>query len=1106
MKKTFHTDIRRSIWKQKVSFISILVIAMLAVTAFLGINFSAYAMKKNAADYYRDLHFRDLEITSTQLIGPEDLKALKEVEGVADVEGVFSVDANLEHEGEYERLSVVSLTERINTVSLREGRLPKTKDECVIEWNLMNKLGLKVGDHIDVRRKDGGDPKYLKNSSFTITGSVLHPDHYAKASYIPGNRYVLVNKDVFDSKSLEGFMMKALIVMDKPAGMGVFDKGYEEKAAELKKKMEPLIKEREEKRTADIRKKADDLLKEAEDKLTEAKQKLDDGRRQLDEGEQKLKDLEATAANGKSQLDSGKVLLDNAQAQLASGKSQLDAGRAGLDAAKAQMDEGGAQLLAGLQEAENLKTQARDLLRETVTEMIGAETADQIHWAAPVSAPDLMDPSLSVASFAITDSYSVYIGGSVAQLLRSAVEPVLAPVGMAERADEIISKLEATPEYQELDDIYRSQVADKIATWENGHAQYIDGANQYYAGEAAYAEKLAQYQNGLSQYEAGLAEYNRRYAQYEEGLRLIATGREELTKREAEYQDGLKQYEEGRKTYEDWKAYRDKLLPCRWIPLGVSENNSFVHAKNAAENIGKLGLTFAMMFVVVGALVIYVTVGRIIEESRRLVGAQKALGFFSGEIRTKYLVFGISATFVGMLLGAVLGYYMVEGLILRIHNVFYVTDPMKRSFLFGTFGIVLAAGILLAGLAVWLACHRLLKETAKSLMAAKAPEKALSRSAAGSSGGSLYSKLIFRNMRNDIARILVTIVSIAGCCILLMIGFTLNTNIRTTISSQFLKFTNYEASVIFEPSLSETAETEIEQLLEEAGASYITMNSALRPFRTGDAFDSFIALCPEKNEVQPYFQLKDVKTGKDLSLPESGVVFPSRTAEAYHLSVGDTFTMYDENMTPHEVKIGAIATMHYCRQIFLSPSAYREIFNEEPKVNAIYYAREGKEPDEALIEKLRHIRGVDEVERLSAISSNFRRIASSLTSVTMILLVAAAIMAYFILMNLVSMYLAKKKLELTVMRINGYSSGEVIRYCLMESVFTTAAGILLGLVAGAFLALRILAMLQHPHAGFDLSVNWVAIGISAAITAFFSIVIHMIALQKIRKLKLTDIE
>lgn len=1106
MKKTFYTDIRRTIWKQKVSFISILVIAMLAVTAFLGINFSAYAMKKNVADYYRNLHFRDFEITSTQLMGPEDLDALKEVEGVADVEGVFSVEANLEHDGEDKQLSVVSLTERINTVSLRKGRLPKAKDECVMEEDLLEKLELEVGDQIEVRRKDGSNPQYLKNSRFTITGSVQHPDHYAKSDYIPGNRYILVNKNAFDSKALEGYLMKALVVMDKPAEMGVFDRDYEKKVAALKEAMKPVVKEREEKRTAEVRGKADDLLKKAADKLAEAKQKLDDGRRQLDEGAQKLKDLEATAANGKSQLDSGKAQLDSAQVQLASGKSQLDAGRAGLDATKAKMEEGSAQLLAGFQEAENLKTQARDLLRETVTEIIGAEAADQIHWAAPVSAPDLMDPSLSISSFAITDSYSLYLGGSVAQLLRSAVEPILAPIGMAEKADEIISKLETTPEYQEIDAIYRERVSDKMAIWENGHTEYINGANQYYAGEAAYGEKLAQYQNGLSQYEAGLAEYNMRYAQYEEGLRLIATGREELTRREAEYQDGLKQYNEGQKTYNDWKQACDKLHPCRWVTLGVNENGSFIHGKNAAENIGKLGLTFAMMFVVVGALVIYVTVGRIIEEGRRLVGAQKALGFFSSEIRTKYLVFGITATFIGMILGAVLGYFMVEGLILHIHDVFYVTDPMKKCFLFGTGGITLAIGILLAGLAVWLACRRLLKETAKSLMAAKAPERVQTREASDSSGGSLYSRLIFRNMRNDMARILVTIVSIAGCCILLMIGFTLNTNIRSTISSQFSEYTKYDAAVLFEPTLSETAESDVEKMVKDAGTTFIAMNSSLLPFDANGTYDSFVVLCPEKNELMPFFHLKDAKTGNDLSLPESGVIFPSRTAEAYHLSVGDTFTLYDENMTPYEVKVGAIAKMYFCRQIFLSPSAYREIFHEEPKVNAIYYAGDGKETDEVLIEKLKQIPGVEAVDRLSEVSDNFRRVASSLTGVTMILLVAAAVMAYFILMNLVSMYLAKKKLELTVMRINGYTSREVIQYCLMESVFTTAAGIILGVVAGAFLALRILAMLQHPHAGFDLSIKWIAIGISAGMTALFSVVIHLIALQKIRKLKLTDIE
>ena len=65
-------------------------------------------------------------------------------------------------------------------------------------------------------------------------------------------------------------------------------------------------------------------------------------------------------------------------------------------------------------------------------------------------------------------------------------------------------------------------------------------------------------------------------------------------------------------------------------------------------------ISIALLFVLVGALVIYATVSKMVDEQRRQIGTTKALGFFNREIMAKYLLFGVSATLLGMLLGGLL--------------------------------------------------------------------------------------------------------------------------------------------------------------------------------------------------------------------------------------------------------------------------------------------------------------------------------------------------------------------------------------------------------------------------------------------------------------------
>ena len=86
MKKTQILDARRNIQVQMVSFISIVVIAMVAVSAYLGIAYPATALRKGTSDYYNRLRFWDLEVSSTLLMDEDDLEALRAIDGVGTVE------------------------------------------------------------------------------------------------------------------------------------------------------------------------------------------------------------------------------------------------------------------------------------------------------------------------------------------------------------------------------------------------------------------------------------------------------------------------------------------------------------------------------------------------------------------------------------------------------------------------------------------------------------------------------------------------------------------------------------------------------------------------------------------------------------------------------------------------------------------------------------------------------------------------------------------------------------------------------------------------------------------------------------------------------------
>ena len=122
-----------------------------------------------------------------------------------------------------------------------------------------------------------------------------------------------------------------------------------------------------------------------------------------------------------------------------------------------------------------------------------------------------------------------------------------------------------------------------------------------------------------------------------------------------------------------------------------------------------------------------------------------------------------------------------------------------------------------------------------------------------------------------------------------------------------------------------------------------------------------------------------------------------------------------------------------------------------------------------------------------------------------LMIVLAAIMAYFILTNLTGSYMIHKKKELTIMRVNGFTVKECTRYAATELIISTVIGIVVGAVAGGVLGYVIIRTVEQSFLQMVRTLDWRSVVLSALITAIFSLVVNALSLRVIKDLKLTDI-
>ena len=220
MKKIRWAMTARYMLRQKSACLSMFIVAMLAVTAYLGISFTAAAMRDNADRYWSRTAFRDIEIVSPSLLSEDDLRAISDTAGVKDVEAVWYTEASAVSR-QKTGVDVVSLTERINTVRLTEGRMPETAEECLLEAPVLEALGLSMGDTLELEPNP-----MLARTRFTVCGVAEHADHPCTTLNVPGNRYAVVMPDAFALESLQGHCMKAVVRVEETEGASRFSEDY----------------------------------------------------------------------------------------------------------------------------------------------------------------------------------------------------------------------------------------------------------------------------------------------------------------------------------------------------------------------------------------------------------------------------------------------------------------------------------------------------------------------------------------------------------------------------------------------------------------------------------------------------------------------------------------------------------------------------------------------------------------------------------------------------------------------------------------------------------------------------------------------------------------
>lgn len=1164
MKKALFKETLRSINRSMARFISIIAIVALGISFFAGTKATAPDMKETAEIYFNDSNLMDARVISPVGLTEDDIKALENIEGVDTVmpsrfvDGILKVDGKSigDIDGSEMTCRAISLdfddaiefsqngqasADYMNRVTLVEGQWPSKPNECVVDGSALSAPEeFKIGQTISLAGDGTNIENKLNVTEFKITGIIRTPTYL---SFERGNTtigsgklgtFIYVSDEVFHFD----YYTEAYLTVAGADNYSPYTEEYTNFIAPILDKIEDVASERLPIRVEEVRAEYEPKVADGEVELAEKQAEYDD---KVANGEKEVQELKDKAANGQAEIDAMKEqfnasltdaqreLLDssnehaeqyaiwrqkqdefnktkielakyaNADTELTSAKSELDAAKTQIETTQNTVDFA-SEALANTQMAIDIFSNSSNASKEEIIDRIEQSglPAEQVEYYISL-----------VNSFTAT---------GMAEELIAIMQPTLN------------QNKEALENAQKELDAAREEYNKKYAEYEEAYAEYqkyLDAQSDLTAAEVELKEAERQLNSAGVDIQMGELELSMSQKQLQSEIQLAET---QLAAAQSAAETADEKFEQEKaaaadelaKAKNDLNEAKDLLASLgtvEWMIQDRDDQPGYTGYGQTADRMAAFAQVFPIFFFLVAALVCLTTMTRMVEEERTQLGTLKALGYSSGAIAGKYLIYSITASLIGSVIGLLLGFYIFPKAIFAAYGIMYELPPCVIRFKWSYAIIGTIISLFATTAASFIACRKELKENPARLMRPKAPKKGkrifLEKIGFIWSRLNFTSKVTARNLFRNKKRFITTLIGVAGCTALLLTGFGLGDSITAIMDNQFGDngICNYDVQIVLSDrhSLAEGRPEVMDEIEDRAEIKKSMMTQMEVIDGTSDRTDEILEinlLVPENAaSLSEFVKLNNRQTGESVTLGDDGVIITEKFAQKTNTEVGDNITIIASDGKEVSVPVSGIVENYTFHYVYMSPAFYEETFGTEPEFNyvtAILSDNVNAAQKETLATELMKVSGIDAVAYTTQTIDTFDQIINSLNLVVAIFIIAAGALSFVVLYNLSNINLNERVREVATIKVLGFRDNEVSTYIVRENIILTIIGTVLGLILGIFLHSYVVTVAEVDVVMFGRSIEPLSFVYAAVLSLVFAAIVNFIMHFKLKKVDMVE--
>lgn len=539
------------------------------------------------------------------------------------------------------------------------------------------------------------------------------------------------------------------------------------------------------------------------------------------------------------------------------------------------------------------------------------------------------------------------------------------------------------------------------------------------------------------------------------------------------------------------------------IPKGVlysltkNENVGIVSYESYKQAIASIADVFPLIFFLVAALVSLTTMTRMIEEQRSYCGTLRALGYSKQDIIMQYIVYAFLATFFACILGILAGNQVFPRIIYFLFT--YLMYGMNQSTVLvqkwsiSLMTVLISVGVtLLATLSV---CLQELVSTPSVLMRPKAPKAGkrilMERMPFIWKRLNFNQKVTMRNLFRYKKRFWMSVIGIAGCTALIMLGFGVKNSVSDIIPSQYEEVYKYDALIKLNSNVEDTKKVE-NKIKRIEGVHNLTGAYRQNVTVLGNSEDYYSTMVVYDNadEIKNFINFNDYKTKKKIILSDDGVVISQKLAEKLGVKKGENMTFSYDN-TKYTVKVSNIVQQYVSHQVYMSKTFYENLTGTKSSASILYVDMNTKKSNIKTLKNYLDHHNIGSIERLTASLDEFQQRMSSLNIIVAILSGCAALLCFIVLYNLTNINIGERKGEIATIKVLGFRRKEYCDYIFRENIILSLIGASIGMFFGYFLHRFVVLTVEMDNMLFIRTMPLYIYLIAFGMTVGFTIIINL---------------